>query len=76
MGSFVLSGISVSGINVEESSLDRRYIVVLCTLSYNETSINTHAIIDAGATDYAIMDQDFVSTHNIPTLELKKPQID
>ena len=49
-------------------------MVVSCTLSYNETSINTHALIDTGATGYAFMDKDFVSTNNIPTLELKKPK--
>ena len=47
-------------------------MVVSCTLSYNEILINTHALIDTGATGYAFMDKDFVSTHNIPTLELKK----
>ena len=72
--SFVLSGISVSGINIEESSLDGRYMVVSCTLSFNETSITTHALIDTGATGYAFMDKDFISTHNIPTIELKKPR--
>ena len=49
-------------------------MVVSCTLSYNETSINTHALIDTGATEYAFMDKNFVSTYNIPTLELKKPR--
>ena len=49
-------------------------MVVSCTLSYNETSIKTHTIIDTGATGYAFMDKDFVSEHNIPTLELKKPR--
>ena len=49
-------------------------MVVSCTLSYNETSIKTHALIDTGATGYAFMDKDFVSAHNIPTLELKKPR--
>ena len=72
MNSFVLSGISVSGMNVKESSLDRRHVVVSCTLSFNETSITTHALIDTEATGYAFMDKDFVSTHNIPTLEIKK----
>ena len=74
LGSFVLSGIYVSGINVEESSLYGRHIVVSCTLSYNEMSINTHVLIDTGASGYAFMDKDFVSTLNIPTLELKKPR--
>ena len=50
-------------------------MLVSCTLSYNETSINTHAFIDTGATGYAFIDKDFVSTHNIPTLELKKLRI-
>ena len=49
-------------------------MVVSCTLSYNETSIKTHALIDTGATGYEFKDKDFVSAHNIPTLELKKPR--
>ena len=49
-------------------------MVVSCTLSYNEKSIKTHALIDTGATGYAFMDKYFVSAYNIPTLELKKPR--
>ena len=49
-------------------------MVVSCTLSYNEISINSHALIDTGVTGYVFMDKDFVSTYNIPTLELKKPR--
>ena len=49
-------------------------MVVSCTLSCNEKSINTHALIDTGATGYSFMDNDFVSANNIPTFELKKPR--
>ena len=59
---------------VEEYSLYGRHMVVSCILSYNEKSINTHALIVTGATGYAFMDKDLFSTYNIPTLELKKPK--
>ena len=69
----MITGISVSGVNVEKLSSDGIQIVVSYTPSFNEISITTHSLIDTGATGYAFMDKDFVSTHNIPTLELKKP---
>ena len=49
-------------------------MVVSCTLYFNEKSITTNALIDTRATGYRFMDKDFVSTYNIPTLELKKPR--
>ena len=57
-----------------EASIDGRHIVVSCTLSHNETSTKTHALIYTVATGYEFMDKDFVSAHNIPTLELKNSQ--
>ena len=49
-------------------------MVVSCKLSYNETSSNTPTLIDTRATGYAFIDNDLFRTHNIPTLELKKPR--
>lgn len=39
--------------------LDGSHLVVLCTLSHDQTSVSTHALIDTRASGYAFIDETF-----------------
>jgi predicted aspartyl protease len=53
--------------------MDGNHLVVTCTLSLDSKEIPTHALIDCGATGYALIDQDFANHHHLPLHPLKTP---
>jgi predicted aspartyl protease len=58
---------------IKEGSMDRNYLIVMCTLSLNNKEIPTHALIDCGATGYTFIDQDFANHHHLSLYPLKTP---
>jgi predicted aspartyl protease len=52
--------------------MERKHLVITCSLTVNNQEIPTHALIDCGATGIAFMDQDCARHHQIPLQELKQ----
>src|SRR5690606_20600261 len=72
--SLLLSGISVSSVNVEEASLDGRHLAICCILVDGNEKIATHALIDSGATGFTFVDEYFVRHHNLRLTCLETPR--
>ena len=68
--SFQLSSLSVK----KESSLEGKHLVVSCSLNFSDSPIQTHVLIDCGATRIAFVDEEFVRHHQLPVKELKTPR--
>jgi len=52
--------------------MEGKHLVITCSLTIHDQVIQTHALIDCGATGIAFMDQDFARHHEIPLKELKE----
>jgi hypothetical protein len=52
--------------------MEGKHLVIMCSLIIGDQEVQTHALIDCGATGIAFMDQDFARHHNIPLQELKE----
>jgi len=52
--------------------MEGKHLVITCSLTIGDQVIQTHALIDCGATGIAFMDQDFARHHEIPLKELKE----
>lgn len=50
-----------------------QYLVISCTLVFNNVSIRTFALVDTSATCFAFVDKDFVRIHSLPTKKLNEP---
>jgi hypothetical protein len=57
-------------VDLLEESMEGKHLVITCSLTIQDQVIQTHALIDCGATGIAFMDQDFTCHHNIPQKEL------
>jgi len=69
---FGISKFSISKVDVLEGSMEGKYLVITCSLTIHDQVIQTHALIDCGATGIAFMDQDFARHHKVPLKELKE----
>jgi len=52
--------------------MEGKHLVITCSLTIHDQVIQTHALIDCGATGIAFMDQDFARHHKVPLKELKE----
>jgi len=52
--------------------MEGKHLVITCSLTIGDQVIQTHALIDCGATGIAFMDQDFARHHEVPLRELKE----
>ena len=52
--------------------MESKHLVVKCLLKIKDKVINTHALIDCGATGIAFVDKDFVHYHGLEEKELKE----
>jgi hypothetical protein len=69
---FGISRLSISKAEVLEGSMEGKHLVITCSLTIGDQEVQTHALIDCGATGIAFMDQDFARHHKIPLQELKE----
>jgi hypothetical protein len=53
-------------VDVLEASMEGKHLVITCSLSIHDQVIQTHALIDCGATEIAFMDPEFACDNNIP----------
>ena len=56
---------------LDESQLEGNHLVVECAVN---NGIDSHALIDCGATGFAFIDEQFVSQHNLPRHRLRVPR--
>ena len=68
---FGMLGVSVSKVEVLEGSMERKHLVITCTLTMNNPEIPRHARINCGATGSAFLDENFAPHHQILLQELK-----
>jgi hypothetical protein len=59
-------------VDVLEGSMEGKHLVITCSLTIRDQVIQTHALIDCGATGIAFIDQDFACHHEVPLRELKE----
>jgi hypothetical protein len=59
-------------VDVLEGSMEGKHLVVTCSLTIHDQVIQTHALIDCGATGIAFMDQVCACHPKIPLKELKE----
>ena len=61
-------------VKLTEDQLDGKHIVISCSLIFGNIRVQTHALIDCGATGYAFVDEKFARHYQIPPFQLKKPR--
>jgi hypothetical protein len=70
--SFGISQFSGQSAEIKESSMKSKHLVVKCSLKIGGKFIDSHALIDCGATGIAFIDKDFVRHHQLEETELKE----
>jgi len=65
---------AVVGRGVEECELEGEHLFVAATLRNGDHSIQTPAMIDTGATNFAFIDENFVCQHKFPRYRLNPPR--
>ena len=71
-GNLEVSAVSLTEIELTEDQLDGKHIVISCSLSFGDILVQTHALIDCGATGYAFVDEKFARQYQIPQFQHKK----
>ena len=74
IGNPVVCVVSLTEVEWTEDQLDREHIILSCSLSFGDIRVQTHALIDCGATGYAFVDEEFARLNQIPQFQLKKPR--
>jgi hypothetical protein len=70
--SFCISQFSIQSAEIKESSMESKHLVVKCSLKIGDKLIDTHTLIDCGATGIAFIDKDFVRHHQLEERKLKE----
>jgi hypothetical protein len=70
-----ISSTAIRDTTIEEGSLDSKYLIVTCDLSFNHKKITTHALMDCRATGYAFVDKAFTMHHELPLCPLTTPRV-
>ena len=60
VSSFGISQFLIKSVELKESVKESKYFIVKCSLKIKEKIVQTHAIIDFGATGIAFVDKEFV----------------
>ena len=68
-----VSGVVVTG-EVLENKFDGHHLILKCTLVDTHRRLDTHTLIDCGASGFSFIDRDFVRQHNLPLFSLKEPR--
>ena len=75
MGNLRVSAVRLTEVELTEDQLDGKHIVISCSLSFGDIRVQTHALIDCGASGYAFRGEGFARQYQIPQIQLKKPRI-
>ena len=68
-----VSGFALSG-EVLENKLDGHHLIVKCKLVDSHRKLDSHALIDCGASGFSFVDRDIVRQYNLPLTLLKNPR--
>ena len=75
MGNHRVSAVSLMEVELTEDQLDGKHIVISYSLSFGDIRVQTHTLIDCGATGYAVIAEGFARQYQIPQFQHKKPRI-
>ena len=75
IGNLRVSVVSLTEVERSKGQLDGKHIVISCPISFGDIRVQTHALIDCGATGYAFIDEGFARQYQIQRFQLKKPRI-
>jgi hypothetical protein len=70
-----ISSTAIRDAAIKEGSMDGKYLIVTCDLSFNHKKIPTHTLIDCRVTGYTFIDQAFATHHKLPLCPLTTPQV-
>ena len=56
------------------AKLDGHHLIIKCTIEDTPRRLDTHSLIDCGASGFAFIDMDFVQQHNFPLHSLRDPR--
>ena len=65
-GNLEVSAFSLTEVELTEDQLDGKHIVISYSLSFSDIRVQTHALIDCGATGYSIVDKEFARRYQLP----------
>ena len=54
--------------------LDGHHLIIKCTIEDPPRRLDTHSLIDCGASGFAFIDKDFAQQHNFPLHSLRDPR--
>ena len=56
------------------AKLDGHHLIIKCTIEDPPRRLDTHSLIDCGASGFAFIDKDFAQQHNFPLHSLRDPR--
>ena len=65
-GNHEISAVSLTEVELTEDQLDVKHIVISCSLSFGDNRVQTHTLINCGATGNAFVDEEFARQYQIP----------
>ena len=68
-----ISSLALEG-EVTENKLDGSHLITKCTLVEPHRQLDSHALVDCGASGFTFIDREFVRQHNLPLHALKEPR--
>ena len=54
--------------------LDGHHLIIKCTIKDSTQRLDTHSLVDCGASGFAFIDKDYLQQHNLPLHSLKDPR--
>ena len=60
----------MSDVALEGKKLDRQHLVVKCSIQDNDKRINSHALVDCGASGFAFIDEDITHQYHLSLYSL------
>ena len=65
---------SLAVAEVSENRLDGSHLIIKCTFVDHHRRLDSHALVDCGASGFAFIDREFASQHNLPQFTLNEPR--
>ena len=59
---------------IDEIKLDGSHFILACTITDAKRKLDTHTLVDCGASGFSFVDGEFVRQHNLPLFTLAEPR--
>ena len=56
------------------AKLDGHHLIIKYTIEHSSCSLDTHLLVDCGASGFTFIDKDYAQRHNLPLHSLKDPR--